>query len=363
MAESSIIGFLLVPILLAVFILLFILALAFLVGREDELIKELFTLNKHPHNPVIAPPEYGDWEAVGTFNPGAVHDDDGRVHIIYRAIGADGVSRFGYAMSEDGKTFTNRSPYPVFTMRNPSGDKAQYFDPVMYPSGGSWGGAEDPRLVRIDGRVFMTFNAFDGWDYIRMAVTSIAENDFFSQKWKWSQPIFISAPGTISKNWVLFPEKINGKFAILHGIVPDVMIEYVDSIDRGLAPINSPRKFGPQPGRKNFWDNRIRGAGPPPIKTTKGWLVLYHGITDGDHRYKIGAMLLDLHNPSKIIGRTPVPILEPDCWYEDDWKPGIVYASAALIRGEELFVYYGGGDKHVCVAHKNLNEVLNLLVR
>lgn len=194
-----------------------------------------------------------------------------------------------------------------------------------------------------------------------MAVSSIDENDFFNKKWKWSKPILISAPNTINKNWVLFPEKINGKYAILHSIVPKILIEYVDNIDHPTKSITSPRKQGPQPGRKNSWDNWIRGAGPPPIKTDRGWLLLYHAGTEGDHRYKLGAMLLDLNDPATITHRSPNPILVSEEWYENEWKPGIVYACGAVIKDGDLFVYYGGGDKHVCVAQTPLNDLLDSL--
>lgn len=330
-------------------------------------IKKLFRLARHKNNPVLSPPEYADWEAVGTFNPAAIRDDSGNVHIMYRAIGADGMSRFGYAVSEDGINFNNKSPYPIFAMQNPRNGKLQRFDPVMYPSGGSWGGSEDPRMVRIEGKIYLTLNAFDGWDFLRVAVSSINEKDFFSKKWKWSRPIFISPARQIHKNWVLFPEKINGKFAVLHSIVPKVEIEYVDTFnkfsDDGSFFIKSwcgPRTSLPA---RSGWDAWIRSQGPPPIKTDRGWLVLYHAHELNEmHKYKLGAMLLDLNDPTRITHRSAGPILEPDEWYENDWKPGVIYACGAVIKNGDLFIYYGGGDKHVCVAHTPLNELLDSLV-
>jgi predicted GH43/DUF377 family glycosyl hydrolase len=336
--------------------------IVFILRVAPQALKKYFSFSRHKNNPILSPPEYSDWEAVGTFNPAAVMDDSGKVHMVYRAIGNDGMSRFGYAVSNDGINFGDKSPYPIFVMRSPRPGHLQKFDPVMYPSGGSWGGAEDPRMVRMDGTIYLTFNAFDGWDFIRMAISSISENDFFDNKWKWSEPIFISAPGTISKNWVMFPEKINGKFAILHSIVPEVQIEYVNSLQdlsHGRVVIKS--HFGQKKPRLT-WDTWLRGVGPPPVKTEKGWLVLYHATTKGDGRYKLGAMLLDLNNPTKVTYRSRGPVLEPDEWYENDWKAGVVYACGAVVKGGDLFVYYGGGDKHVCVAHTNLNDLLNSLV-
>jgi predicted GH43/DUF377 family glycosyl hydrolase len=79
--------------------------------------------------------------------------------------------------------------------------------------------------------------------------------------------------------------------------------------------------------------------------------VLYHGIQEDEtHKYKLGAMLLDSADPTQVVARLDNPLLEPDTWYENHGKPGIVYASGAVIRDEMLHVYYGAGDTSVCVA-------------
>ncbi len=319
-------------------------------------------LQRHSKNPLLSPRPYVDWQAGETFNPTAFTDDDGRVHIIYRAVGGDGVSRLGYASSKDGLHFDDHENYPVFSIGYPEYSLTpQRYDPILYPSGGSFGGCEDPRMVCIDERIYVTFSAFDNWGSIRIGVISILKHDLVHKRWNWSEPVLISPEKAVHKNWVLFPEKIHGKFAIIHSIVPEVMIEYVDSLDARLTPISSPRKPGPQPGREEFWDNQMRGAGPPPIKTKEGWLLLYHACSHGDHRYKLGAMLLDLDNPTRIIGRSAQPILTSDEWYENDWKPGVVYACGAVVKGDVLHVYYGGGDKHICVAQTSLSELLTSL--
>ena len=192
----------------------------------------------------------------------------GRTHLVYRAIGVDGVSRLGYASSPNGITFDKRLPYPVYVAQEPRNlpGHAKRYSPVLYPSGGSWGGCEDPRMVVIEGRVYITFNMFDGWDYIRVASISIAEEDFLSgQFWKWDGPHILSEPKQIHKNWVLFPEKIRGKYAILHSIVPKVDIAYRDSIeDIGMTEPYITSWVGARddlPARENSWDSFIRGAG------------------------------------------------------------------------------------------------------
>ena len=340
--------------------------------------KKKHHLSRHLENPVVAPILHKEWEAVGTFNPAAVKDDEDFVHLLYRAVGADGLSRVGHAKSRDGFKFDKRSSYPVF-ISNPTrdsepkdkdgNDAPQSFNQAIYTSGGGWGGCEDPRAVVIDGRVYMTYTAFEGWDSVRIAITSLSVKDLKASRWNWKKPRLISAPDEINKNWVLFPEKINGKYAILHTLSPKIMVEYVDSLDHFSGYIRSPRLQGPQPGRKDFWDNTIRGSGPPPIKTRLGWLLLYHAIDKKEwNRYKLGAMILDANDPTRILYRSHEPILAPDMPYENDWKPGVVYASGALILNEkasyggDLVVYYGGGDKYVCVARTPLQPLLDWLV-
>jgi len=338
-------------------------------SRESKYHKH-HKLSRHEKNPVISPLPFRTWEMGGTFNPAAGKDDENKVHLLYRAIGADGLSRIGYASSTDGKSFNYRSTYPVFEpligygMPDPAkATGPKVYDPGIYTSGGGWGGSEDPRMVRIGDKVYMSYVAFEGWNSVRIALTSIGLDDLKNRRWKWKRPQFLSPVGQVAKNWVIFPEKINGKYAILHSIVPNIGIEYVDNLDNIAQHIDSPRLHGPQPGRKGFWDTRIRGAGPPPVKTDKGWLLLYHAIDEREpSKYKLGAMILDMNDPSKILYRSPQPILAPDAHYENDGKPGIVYASGAVILGDNLMVYYGGGDKHVCIAETPLKTLLDWMV-
>ncbi len=331
--------------------------------------RPFFFLKRHPHNPIMSPQFIREWEHGGTFNPAAIIDNEDAVHLLYRAVGADGISRIGYALSKDGKHIDLRSQYPVFEPQRgyglPDSSKItgpKTYNPAFYTSGGGWAGSEDPRAVLINNTVYMSYVAFEGWNSVRIALTSIKLDDLKKQKWNWKRPTMISAPGQPAKNWVIFPEKINGKFAILHSIVPTIGIEYVDSIDSITKHIESPRLQGPQPGRKGFWDNRVRGAGPPPLKTDIGWLLLYHANDQQEpHKYKLGVMILDKNDPTKILYRSPQPILEPDSYYENDGKPGIVYASGAVILKNQLIVYYGGGDRHVCIAETPLPQLLEWL--
>ncbi len=317
-------------------------------------------------NPILRPGK-NYWTAEAVMNPAAAFIN-GRTHLIYRAIGMDGVSRLGYASSQDGVVFDKILPYPMYVARNPhnlSIDRRRY-SPVMYPSGGSWGGCEDPRMVVIEGRVYVTFNMFENWK-LRVAVIAMDEEDFLAGRFdKWEGPIILSHSDR-DKNWVMFPEKIWGRFAVLHSIIGEddyhVRVEYVDD----LAELAGRRFKSPDPqkisDRAIAWHVHTRSAGPPPVKTDKGWLVLYHANDAKEgHRYKLGAMLLDPADPTKILRRSAAPVLVPDEAYENNGKPGIVYAGGAVVRNGTLYVYYGGADKVVCVATARLDSFLSSLV-
>jgi predicted GH43/DUF377 family glycosyl hydrolase len=283
----------------------------------------------------------------------------------------DGVSRLGYASSPNGIVFDKQFPYPIYVAQKPRNvpGHARKYSFVLYPSGGSWGGCEDPRMVNIEGRIYITFNMFDGWDYIRVAAISISEDDFLSEQfWKWDGPHILSPPNQIHKNWVLFPEKIRGKYAILHSITPSIEVAFVDSIeDIGTEEPFIKSWEGPRqgaPGRENAWDSVVRGAGPPPIKTDHGWLLFYHATQENErHLYKVGAMLLDLDDPTKVLYRSVGPVIVPNERYENHGKPGIVYACGAVVRHGTLFVYYGGADKVICVATATLKSFVDELIK
>jgi beta-1,2-mannobiose phosphorylase / 1,2-beta-oligomannan phosphorylase len=332
--------------------------------------KPSLELERHDANPIISPQPHREWESQGTFNPTAILDDKGHTHLFYRAIGGDGISRICHAFSKDGKTIDELSPYPVYVplpgygMPEPTSvSDEQRRHSALNPSGGGWGGAEDPRATKVGNKVYMTYTAFEGWHDMRIALTSISLENIKKRRWNWRRTAIISPPKARAKNWVIFPEKIRGKYAILHSVAPKVLVAYVDSLD-AVPPIQSSADHGgygmSDPSRETHWDKTMKGAGAPPIKTDKGWLVLYHAIYNGG--YNVGAMLLDLEDPTKILYRSPKPILSPNAHYENDWKPGVVYACGATVKSGTLSVYYGGGDKHTCIAQVELAPLLNWLV-
>jgi predicted GH43/DUF377 family glycosyl hydrolase len=323
---------------------------------------EIRQLKRHPANPILKPKQENKWEMDATFNPAALFLD-GKVHLLYRAIGEHGVSVLGYASSDNGFLIDERLDNPVYQLGPSFSEiKNDALPKSEYVSGGSWAGCEDPRITHIGNRIYMTYVLFDGYNPPGVALTSISVSDFLTKNWKWKKPIFISKPGEIQKNWMLFPQKINGKYAILHSITPKISIEYVDKIHDESLVIESMKMPGEDAHR---WDNIVRGAGAPPLKTKYGWLVLYHAMDKKDpNKYKVGAMILDHDDPTKILYRCKHPILEPNAVYENHGaKSGVVYVCGAVIKDNMLLVYYGGADSVVCVATENLDEFLEDMVR
>ena len=110
------------------------------------------------------------------------------------------------------------------------------------------------------------------------------------------------------------------------------------------------------------WEARKIGAGPPPVKTEEGWLLIYHGV-DENRVCRAGAALLDLEEPWKVIACTPEPILEPEEEYERVGDvPNVVFPEGAVTIGDELLVFYGGADEVCCAASVCLDELVNYLL-
>lgn len=332
-----------------------------------KIIKKTSPLNlkRSNKNPIIEPESDLYWESKATFNPSAIYND-GKIHVIYRAIGNSDISVLGYAKSNDGYSFDKKLKEMAYYHKERKVVKVldkKSVSKILYSSGGGWGGGcEDPRLTLLDDRVYMLYTSFDGWGSVRIALTSISLDDFINKRWNWKEPVLISPPGQIHKNWVLFPEKINGKYAILHSISPHIMINYFKSLDE-LDGSNFIHSVHQDSILWSMRDRLIRGVGPAPIKTKYGWLILYHKMERHDtHRYKLWAMILDTKNPTKILYNSKSPILEPDLWYENEgYKSGVVYSCGAVVKDGQLFVYYGGADKVSCVATADLDKFLKEL--
>ena len=322
-------------------------------------------LKKLKHNPIIRPIIENFWESKATFNPAAFYDR-GKVHIIYRAIGDHDISVLGYATSLDGINIDSRLPKPIYqpTQTFEGVGLKRGLRPTFSPfasGGGGYGGVEDPRITKIDDRIYMTYVAYDGSNPPRVALTSINDNDFHNQIWNWEKPVLMSPPGVVDKNACILPEKIGGKYVIFHRVFPNILIDFVDDLKfESTKFLKGTHKIAP---RENYWDSRKIGVGATPIKIKDGWLLIYQAIGDDDpSRYKMGAMILDKHNPTKVLFRSKKPIVEPDEYYENEgYKAGVVYPCGAIKLNGNLIVYYGGADTVVCAAHENFDYFMDKL--
>jgi predicted GH43/DUF377 family glycosyl hydrolase len=323
---------------------------------EKELLKNIQITNtvpvkfeRLPGQPVLNPINDHPWESMGVFNPGAIKTDDG-VHLLYRAQSHDGISRLGYAFSKNGSDFTYREKDPVYTPRE---------DFEMKKVEGINSGCEDPRLTEIDGRIYMCYTAYTGQGVSRVALTSIKSEDFKSRNWKWDKPILISAPEIYDKDACVLPEKFRGKYLFFHRIMPGISVEYSENLKFGSNNwLKTESYILPHPHR---FDSDKIGIGPPPIKTPFGWLLIYHGVSKNDKSYRVGAMLLDSIRPEIVVARTEYPILEPENESEFAGDIGIVFPCGMAKIGEEIFLYFGGGDKNISVAKIKLSKLINFL--
>lgn len=302
----------------------------------------MLKLTRFEKNPIIASRQERDWEVNGTFNPG-VTIDGGAIHLLYRAVDANMISRLGYARTQNGIEIDFRSSDPVLS---PSDEWEEF-------------GCEDPRITNFDGTFYVTYTAYSRRGP-RIALTST--KDFLNFK-KYG----LIGPDLNDKDCVIFPERINGSVAILHRLESKVQIAYFKSFE-ALADSQEfwneyVKHFDDyEIMRSKFpWEARKIGVGPPPIKTDLGWLVIYHGVSI-ENIYRVGAVLLDLDDPSKVLARTKDPILEPETEFEKRGiVPNVVFPDGAVILDEKLMVYYGGADKVCCVASAYFDEFLDKL--
>jgi len=322
-----------------------------LTARINEVIKimngelnEVF--ERYPGNPIIKPKPENDWESVSTFNPAAI-ELEGKIYILYRALSSDKTSTIGLAVTEDGFNIVERLDEPIYVPR-------ERFEMKLTPG---HSGCEDPRIVKIDDRLYMFYTAYDNVHPPKVAVTWIDVKDFLNRNWRWATPKIISPPDIDDKNSCVIPEKINGRYLFIHrsgGI--SISYDYIESLES--VNTNELLSITLLTPRQGMWDGKKVGLAAPPIKTSQGWLVFYHGVSH-DNVYRVGAFLLDLENPEKIIGRTLHPLLEPVEYYEKEgYVKNVVFPCGAVVRNGMVYLYYGGADTYVCVARAPLREIL-----
>lgn len=296
------------------------------------------------------------------FNCGAI-EYQGYVYLLLRVVkkgytkkkdghGYDNyISEIWLAKSKDGKNFT-LSDEPVIKPDKPYDIK----------------GCEDPRITKLNDEYFITYTAlsepaFSG----KGGRIGLASTKDFQTVTKHG----IIGPDVNDKDAVIFPEKINGKIGVLHRIEPDIQIVYFDNVEQ--VKRNHDSKFWEQYineldkyvvlSKKYWWESLKIGAGVPPIKTKEGWLLIYHGV-DKNRIYRVGAALLDLDNPQKVIARSSEPISGPEPEYKEIYDvPNVKFPQGVIIKGEELYIYSGLNDKFCWLETCNLNELIDFLIK
>ena len=282
---------------------------------------------------------------MATFNLGAVKSGE-IIHLLYRAVNEHNISSLGHATSTDGETILDRPMKPALAPVDPCEEL----------------GCEDPRITAFDGEFYIFYTAYSRRGP-RLALASTSDFTNFTR-------YGVVGPDNDDKDCALFPERIDGKFAVAHRIEPNIEVAFFDSIKQM-------EKFSQNPYSNNYlkrieantimkpkwkWEEKKVGIGPPPIRTDSGWLVIYHGV-DSNTVYRAGAALLDLENPRRVIARTPEPILEPEEDYERvGVVPNVVFPEGAVVIKDELKVFYGGADKVCCVASIPMKLLLESLV-
>lgn len=303
------------------------------------------------------------WESMATFNPAAIVKD-GKIHVLYRSeeklgdleIGGH-TSRLGLAISEDGISYM-RKPSPVFF---PKDDNQKEFE---WP-----GGTEDPRIVETaDGLYVLTYTQWNR-EFPRLAVATSRD----LQTWEKHGPIFkdfkagkyhnretkSGAIVTELKDGKLVAAEIHGKYWMYFG-VPHIWLatsedlihwEPIETIEGNLAPVLSPRL--------GFFDSWLVEAGPPPLLTDHGIVVLYNagnqqniGVKDlGNRTYTAGQALFSKDEPWKLLDRTEQPFLKPELPFEKSgqYVDGTTFVEGLVYFQGAWYLYYGTADSMVGV--------------
>jgi predicted GH43/DUF377 family glycosyl hydrolase len=333
-------------------------------------------LQRYEQNPILSPVPGSNWESLCVCNPAAYYDGK-KISLLYRAAPPDAEHPiyFGLAESTDGFRFRRVSKKPVF------GPSTDGFDA---------GCVEDPRIVQMGKTFYVTYAARlfpPGRYFDKVPLTKYVPSQYKSRLASASARLNLTRTGLAAtpdfKTWhrlgpitpatvdnrdvIIFPEQIGGRFYMIHRPVswigngygcqkPSIwMSTSTDLLDWNQHRVLAQPTFD--------WESGKVGGSTPPIKTSKGWLMLYHGVNQ-EKVYRVGAMLLDLKHPEKIIARLPYPILEPEMDYEKNGLvKNVVFPCGNIVKDGVLFVYYGGADTCCCVATVKLNDLVKELLK
>ena len=309
---------------------------------------------RYSKNPILLPKTRNRWESKAVFNCGAIFDD--KIHLFYRAIGEyqKYVSSIGYAYSNDGYSFERQREIAI-----PMTENYEKY------------GMEDPRITKIQNKIILTYVVLT--DYVtkqpKVSSALATSSDYVNFKKLGIITDYIEE----NKDVVFFAEKLNssdkdgGSFYSLHR--PGKWIGHAYGTDRPSIwigeghSLNVISKFSLLMKPEQEWESLKIGVGPPPIKTSKGWIIIYHGV-DNNRVYRVGAVLLDLEDPKKIIARTKYPIFEPTEAYERFGDVNnVVFPTGIALIDRKIFMYYGAADKVCCLAIADTDHLIEHLLK
>ncbi len=305
---------------------------------------------RYKDNPILVPSMW-PYRVNSVFNAGAAIYQD-KVLLLVRVEDMRGFSHLSKAVSEDGLTKWEIDPVPTFAP-----------DPENYPE--EHYGIEDPRIIKLEedyhynlgfAVVYTSFSK--SGPLVSLAVT----DDFKTYK-----RIGVIMPPD-DKDASIFPRRFNGRWALLHRPVSgnsalgaNIWLSYSpDLIHWGNSGVLLPARKG------SWWDAYKIGLGPQPIETPEGWLIIYHGVksTAAGSIYRLGLALLDLDDPSKVIRRSDEWVFGPNEIYERIGDvPDVTFPCGAVVRGDELMMYYGAADTTVAVAVASMKEVIHFVMK
>jgi len=332
-------------------------------------------LKRYEGNPILSPNPANKWEDLAVFNPGAWYDQDRKeVVLLYRAAEAHPEYKcyFGLARSEDGYHFERVSDKPVISPSDDGFDASTIQDPRMvkmgeyyyityacrfFPFGQFWQPKDEqykhplcpdefPRVIRTNATSTGLLLTKDFKTFIRAGR--------------------ITDPILDDRDVILFPEKIGGKYVMMHRplewIGPEYGTEFAAVWISKADDLLGFRKSELLIKAKFDWEAGKIGINTPPIKTEHGWLTIYHAV-GADKYYRLGALLLDLEDPAKVLHRTTDWIMQPEEQYEiDGYYRGCVFPCGKVVIDGTLFVYYGAADKYVALATCRLDELIEYLL-
>ena len=332
-------------------------------------------LERYSGNPVISPKADSWWQSEVTANPGAWYDAaTGKVTMLFRASAADDEHKvyLGLAESANGYDFER------------VGD-----EPAVSPSHGfDMGCVEDPRIVKFGDWYFIVYASrpFPAGKYWLKTPHEQWKPPFATEDWPLAMRESMSSsdllltndfrtfyrggritdPMIDDRDAILFPEKIDGQFALLHRPMqwtgPDYGTDFpamwICFSDDCLKWTDKEQYLLAK--AEYDWECKIGGS-TPPLRTAAGWLVIYHAVGPDKH-YRVGAMLLDLADPRRVTHRSPTWLMQPEEAYElEGYYQGCIFPCGNVIIDDTLFVYYGSGDRHVGVATCPLDGLLDQL--